>query len=516
MKKYDAIVIGAGNGGLVAACKLAKEGKKALLLERHNVPGGSATSFVRGRFEFEASLHELCGIGPRTGIGMSLDIFKDLGVADRMEWASLDEAFRIISLNPDEKADYSLPIGKENFIKAVEGYCPGSRKYTEKLFEMVEAVQAGVDYMTTITDFEGRIIKDVLTTHRRFLNSVSYTVEEIFDWLNVPQTVRDCFAGYWLYLGTSLDKLSFTHYATMFYSYIIDGSVVPLNRSHYMSSVILDRFEELGGEVRFGAEVAKVLLTEGRASGVRLADGSELFADYIICNASPYNLYTKLLDKEDIPESKLKRLNSLALAPKGFSLFLGLDASPEELGINDHSYFIFDTMDTAKQVELTRSRATNGMQAAVCLNKGVPDCSPEGTTILYITSIYTGESAWNGLTEENYVSEKRKVAERTIANFEKATGVKIRGHIEEIEIATPVTYARYLDAPNGDIYGFENTRDYDIVTRIIFGLMGENIPRLYYGGGYGRQSIGFNPSYLSGYDAAKAALADMAKEEESK
>ena len=75
-KNYDAVVIGAGNGGLVAAARLAKEGKKTLLIERHNLPGGFATSFVRGRFEFEASLHELCGVGPLTGKSPLQKIFE--------------------------------------------------------------------------------------------------------------------------------------------------------------------------------------------------------------------------------------------------------------------------------------------------------------------------------------------------------------------------------------------------------------------------------------------------------
>ena len=62
-EKYDAIVIGAGLGGLSAATMLARNGLGVLLLERHNVPGGYATSFVRGRYEFEVALHELSGIG---------------------------------------------------------------------------------------------------------------------------------------------------------------------------------------------------------------------------------------------------------------------------------------------------------------------------------------------------------------------------------------------------------------------------------------------------------------------
>ena len=75
MKNYDVIVIGAGNGGLAAAATCAKAGLSTLLLERHNIPGGSASSFVRGRFEFEPSLHELAGVGAPDKSGQIEDMF---------------------------------------------------------------------------------------------------------------------------------------------------------------------------------------------------------------------------------------------------------------------------------------------------------------------------------------------------------------------------------------------------------------------------------------------------------
>ena len=52
MKKYDAIVVGAGSGGNIGALALQKGGKNTLLIEKHNITGGTGSSFRRGRFEF--------------------------------------------------------------------------------------------------------------------------------------------------------------------------------------------------------------------------------------------------------------------------------------------------------------------------------------------------------------------------------------------------------------------------------------------------------------------------------
>ena len=53
--KYDVVVVGAGNAGLSAAVKCAVEGKKTLLIDQHNLPGGCASSFRRGRFELKTT-----------------------------------------------------------------------------------------------------------------------------------------------------------------------------------------------------------------------------------------------------------------------------------------------------------------------------------------------------------------------------------------------------------------------------------------------------------------------------
>ncbi len=111
-EKYDLIVIGAGNGGLMTACRASKMGLKTLVIERHNLPGGAASSFVRGRFEFDASLHEIPDFGEgekRAELGY---LFDDLGI--KVEMLPIPDAFRyIVEKDGERSIDITFPHGKE-------------------------------------------------------------------------------------------------------------------------------------------------------------------------------------------------------------------------------------------------------------------------------------------------------------------------------------------------------------------------------------------------------------------
>ena len=97
MADYDVIVIGAGNGGLTAAAGLARKGAKVLLMERHNIPGGAATSFCRGRFEFEVALHQLSGLGSAEKPGLLRLALQKLGVIDELEFVEISDLYNIMT-----------------------------------------------------------------------------------------------------------------------------------------------------------------------------------------------------------------------------------------------------------------------------------------------------------------------------------------------------------------------------------------------------------------------------------
>lgn len=512
-KNYDIIVIGAGCGGLTAAACAAKEGKKVLLIERHNTPGGFASSFIRGRFEFDISLHQLCGFSHSSGLGELRRIFDYLGISEKIRWSDIPHAYRFISKSFDGAViDATMPFGVENYIDAMEKYVPGSKSSMIKLFNLAEEIVKSSEFFA---EFEFKkspsVMRKVLKEHGNFIRTAPYSVRRVLEALKVPKKAQEIFTAYWLYLGVDCDRLSFTHYISMVYTYLTLGAVTPKMRSHEMSMALSGVIEDNGGEIRYNSHVSRILFKDGQASGVILKSGEKIMCNHIIANCSPTTVFGKMMKAKDIPDSALKRTNARTFGMRGACVYLGLNRSPKDLGITEHSYFITDTADSAHQFELMKKINTNNAQAAVCLNIANPDCSPAGTTILCLTTLYS-DNCWADINPENYFDEKDMLAARLIANFESATGITIHNNIEELEVATPITFARYTYTPQGTVYGY-NGKDWDgIIPRIMTEAYDCDTKGLRFCGGWGAQLSGMSSAIASGRNAAFATFGDMENE----
>ena len=383
MKKYDAVVIGAGNGGLVAAIRLLQGGAKTLLVEKHNLPGGFATSFRRGRFEFEASLHELNDFGTADNAGDVRVLFDELGVTDKIEWTQIPEAYRVISRA--EKLDATMPFGVKAFIEKMDQYVPGSRDSVTKFFELAEEVRLAQAYSSAVNGNTDS--KVMVSKYGNFVRAGSYSVNEVLAALKMPQRARDILNAYWCYLGAHCNDLSFVHYASMVNRYIMRGASMPKMRSHEISLALVERIRELGGDVLFNTEAVKILTDEkdGGVAGVVLDDGTEIQTRHVVANCAPHLVFGKLMDR--VPEAEVRATNARKLSGRGFTMFLGLDADADELGVENHNYFLYDTMDSAAQYEKMRTIKENNVQATVCLNRAYPECSPKGTCMMYFTTL---------------------------------------------------------------------------------------------------------------------------------
>lgn len=506
MDKYDAVVIGAGNGGLVAAIRLLQGGAKVLLVEKHNIPGGFATSFRRGRFEFEASLHELNDFGPKDNGGDVRDLFDSLGVTDKIEWVPIPDAYRVICKN--EKLDALMPFGIKAYIDKMEKYVPGSRDSVTKFFTLADETRKAQAY----TNAKNGVVDSsyMVKNHGNYVRTGSYSVNEVLDSLKMPQKAKDILSAYWCYLGAHCDDLSFTHYASMVIRYISRGAMMPKGRSHEISLALCERIRELGGDIWFNTEAEKIVTgADGGVEGVILKGGRQIKTRHVIANCAPHLVYGKMMD--NVPESVVRATNARKFSGRGFCMFLGLNKTADELGIENHNYFLYDTSDSVKQYEIMKKISTNAAQATVCLNRAYPECSPAGTAMMYFTTLYMSDD-WGNVKPQDYARIKEKVANMMISRFEEYTGCKIKDSIEEIAVATPMTYARYCGHPEGVIYGYES-QYWDGLNPRLQMMAQDHVTRgLRFAGGYSMRLSGYSSAYFSGDITGRQTVGDIKKE----
>lgn len=509
---WDIIVVGAGIGGLTAAATAAISGKKVLLLEKNNTPGGAMTSFVRGRFEFEASLQAFYGFGIGENAGSARKILDELKVSSAVNWAAIPMAYKIITKSCDgENINANMPFGIENYIEKMEEYVPGSRPSMERLFALADDIDDTLEFMKTVDKYDFKTVLTVLKKHLNFFRTAPYSVDDVLNALGVPPKAQDIFNACWQFIGTPADSLSFIHYITIIRSYLIFGAVVPKFRSYELSMAIASSIERHGGHIWYNSKADRILVKNGKAYGVKLSDKTEVYAKNIICGISPSTVFSKMINHNDVPERDLQLTNAKSLGARGFSVYLALNRSPETLGITDYSVFLHDTANTREQFSLMGNLDTNNTVTAICLNIAVASCSPKGTTLMCLSSLYTSD-CFSTVKQEDYYNLKYSLAKKMIERYERELNVNLHDYIEEIEIATPMTFARYISSPQGTIKGYLSLQWDGVVSRAMMRKDDLSPLGIRFCGGFGEKFSGLCPSMQTGYNT----VLDLLTEEKEK
>ena len=499
-RRYDVIVVGAGLGGLAAATSLARRGLSVLMLERHNVPGGYATSFVRGRYEFEIALHELSGIGQpgkRSGFYRFLE---DIGVAERLELVQIDHLYR--SVFPG--LDITLPHGTEAYTQTLVDAFPheedGIRSFLKIIWGMEREVVA----------LEEQLVKGTLSIPKvaalpfRIPNVIRYLPATWGDVLR--RFVRDpkaraVMSQYWGYFGLPPSKCSFFLFAMALAGYVKKGVSFPKGRSQALSSAFVSAFESWGGELRLGCGVKRITHGSGRVTGVVTDAGEHFLADHIVANVNPISLAHDLIGLDAIPGPWLRSLRRREVGLSSVNVYLGVNRAPEDLGITEHEFFLNRDYDVDDHYDRMQSLREPGGMVVACYNSVIPEVSPPGTSLITMTTLSAGR-AWSDVPPEKYVDVKTRIADGMLDMAEEVLP-GLRRYTEVLEVSTPLTNLRYTGNIHGAIYGFANHPWDHTVLRL--GQKGP-LDRLYLAGAWTQPGGGFQPTITSGQTAAALIL----------
>ena len=325
------------------------------------------------------------------------------------------------------------------------------------------------------------------------------------DELFIDPLLKAVISVYWGFLGLPPTRLSFAYLAMLFFVYIEFKPFHIKGGSQALSNAITNRFLSNGGTVRFNCAAKRIIVKDGTVKGVITEDGDHIPAKYVISNASQVSTYVQLIDSEHVPNTALREMRGRTLSPSAFVTFAGFDCEPSQLGITESTTFLMANTDISDG-NLDRMRSLDiddELMVLSCYDVADPDFSPPGTCQANIVTLKYGEP-WLRVPPSQYHDTKYRCAEAMLQRVESVFP-DARRHIEELEVATPLTHMRYLGHPSGAIYGFEQyTKD------AMFFQPGRYSPieGLYFASGW-VGDCGFQPTLEAGLSAAKSILKEM-------
>ena len=338
--KYDVIVIGGGHNGLTNAAYLAKAGKKVLVLERRHVLGGaSVTEEVFPGFKFSVCSYVVSLLRP--------EIIRDLDLPRHgLEILPLDGTF-----TPMPNGDYLWRVNDHG--KTRREIARHSKLDAEAYDEFGKAMQAMCRFVKPIlgmvppdpTTLKPRDLTKLLFLGRRFQGLPS---EDKYNQVQLMTMSAVDFLDQWFetdvlkatmsasgIIGTFLGVRSPGTAYVLLHHYMgeIDGAFrswgFARGGTGAISNAIADAAREAGAEIRTQAPIAKILIKKGRAKGVVLANGDEIYANIVSSSVDPRLTFANFIEAGNLPDEFLEEVRRYKFRGSSGKVNLALDALPD-------------------------------------------------------------------------------------------------------------------------------------------------------------------------------------------
>lgn len=501
MKPYDAIVVGGGMGGLVAANYLAKFGKRTLLLEQNHQPGGNMSGFWRKGYYFDG------GDQSFESLGIVFPILQDLGVYDSQGWTKA--TFRMTSkefdfiVNDLDEVEESLhrSFPKEPGIAPLFAEIKEVSRFLESFYNPWE--------FSVLNDFRlwklakavpwlGKLKKWSTFDYRRKACGVIENPE-----------LRNWFTNIGYYQMPFLFFAGFWHIWSKDYWY-------PKGGMQSLHNNLAAAFEKRGGDIRFNRLVTAIEIEGGEAKAV-ICDGGERFEGREIVYAGDYKeLIRSLLGEEQFGREKAEKLLNTRLTEEIVSVYLGVDIDSSELTskLEAHHPFYFPNYDVIfPDKESPRDIHSRMWVALNHFGEDNPQGAPAGKSslVLQTYSSYLWQNQWENGSEslprsEAYRALKGEVAEELIKNAESLLP-RLSQRIEYQEVGTPLSLRRFTRNSHGSTGGWCYREDVSPVFRIPqFNLFKTPLRNLHAAGHYSLWPGGVISAALSGRLVANKVL----------
>jgi all-trans-retinol 13,14-reductase len=461
---YDAIVIGSGIGGLSCAAMLAKHGgKRVLVLERHYTPGGYTHVFRRPGYEWDVGVHYIGDVAE----GSVLRAIFDEVSEEPIEWADMGDVYDRIIIGDDT---YDFPKGRRNLQAALNEWFPGEEEAIDGYFAAVkETSRASMTFHASkvadaIVDIEPETLQLMRSGFDKWAQRTTLDVlEDLTNNRRLIAVLTGQFGDY----GLPPSQSSFGMHAVLANHYF-EGGYYPIGGSGIFAERMIPVITKAGGVVVTSAEVAQIVVENGRAVGVRMAvDDAVIRAPMVISDAGLLNTAERLLPEGD-GEQLEEAVESVGASIAHLCLYVGFRESAADLDLPKHNLWIYphDDYDRLFEEALSDPEAPLPVVYVSFPAAKDPDFDrrhPGRATVDIISAApYEWFAQWEGSAwkkrDAEYEALKERLAQRMLDTlFEQLP--QLRGKVDVYELSSPLTTQHFSGYAYGELYGLNHSPD---------------------------------------------------------
>src|SRR4051794_8880133 len=311
---YDVVIVGSGLGGLSAAGFLGKAGRKVLLVEGRDKFGGVAAQFERGPYKFDPAIH-IMAVGENYLMWKAL---RYLAVFDRLEFLSTggyyDAHFPGFHMR--------LPGDREGYIETLAREFPGHEENLRRFVDLCQQIHREVHSLPphlTLNELD-EAVKQFPTMFKYRMSTLGDVLDEHF---GDDERLKETIGSWWAWWGLPPSKLSFFTVTTPHISFLNEGAYIPAGGTQSLVDALVSAVEATGGELRAGSPVARIVLTDGRVSGIELTDGTTVRAPIVVSSIDARLTFENLVGLDALPKGFARKVARLKPSLSAVAIYAG-------------------------------------------------------------------------------------------------------------------------------------------------------------------------------------------------